>query len=74
VVLEKEQWVDYPVRENRNWLFIYVYSGEVGINLKNHTTTIKAGDMLVFNDKIIHSFEMRSLLKSEIIISEITAV
>jgi environmental stress-induced protein Ves len=73
VIIEKEQWIDYVLKDNRDWLFLYVYSGAIEINLNNHKTTIKAGDMLVLHDKIMHSFEMKSLQKSEIIISEITA-
>ena len=72
IVIKKDQNVNFKIRENCDWLFIFIYSGKVRIGIKNKIATIIKGDLLVLNKRTIRKIEIIGIQNSELIFSEIT--
>lgn len=72
IVIKKEQYANYKIKENCNWFFMYVYSGKVSIDINIKKNTINKGDLLVLNKLSIKSLEIKGIENSELVFSEIT--
>lgn len=72
IVIEKEQLVNYSIKENCDWLFIFNHSGIVSIDLDSQKKTINKGDLLIINNITTRNFEIIGIKKSELVFAEIT--
>jgi len=71
VVIKKKQYVNYEIKKNCDWLFIYIYSGKVSIDIKNKITIISKNDLLVLNKLSIEKLEINGIEHSELVFSVI---
>jgi uncharacterized protein len=71
VIIEKDQSVNFKIKENCDWFIIFMYSGNVRIGVKNKIA-INKGDLLILNKLTTSDIEIIGIQNSELIISEIT--
>jgi environmental stress-induced protein Ves len=71
VIIEKEHSVIYDIKENRDWVFIYVFSGKIRISINNKIDTIKKGSLLILDRPSAGNFEINGIENSELVFSEI---
>jgi len=71
IVVENEQSVIWNINEDCDWVFMYILSGKVRIEINNKTVTINKGDLLISNLPSISNFEINGIEKSELVFSEI---
>jgi environmental stress-induced protein Ves len=71
VLIEKEQSAILCIEENRDWLFIYVYSGKTGIELNKKIIVITKGDLLILNNLTAGNIEIKGIENSELVLAEI---
>jgi environmental stress-induced protein Ves len=71
VVIKENQSVQCEIRENSDWVFMYLYSGKVSIYINDRNIILKKGDLLVSDQPSIISFEIFGFENSEMVISEI---
>ena len=72
IVIEKGQHVNYNIKENGDWVFIFIHTGSVRIDLDSKIRTINKGDLLIINNITTRNFEINGIEKSELVFSEIT--
>lgn len=72
VSIEKNQHLIYPIESKWNWLIIYVYSGNITVFLNNKKHFIHQGNLLAFNEIVIHSLGLEGTENSELIFSKIS--
>ncbi len=70
--IEKEKRINLKICTNPDWLFIYIFSGEVKANISNENYSLQRGDLLVLNEFSFQSLEIIGLENSEIVIAEIS--
>lgn len=70
--IEKEKRINLKISANPDWLFIYIFSGEVKANISNENYSLQRGDLLVLNEFSFQSLEIIGLENSEIVIAEIS--
>ena len=71
IVLENEQSLNCNIKENCDWVFIYVFSGKVRIDINNIIANLNKGDLLILNKPTSRNFEIIGLENSELVYSEI---
>lgn len=71
-VIKEKQFMDYEIKKNCEWLFIYVHSGKVSIDINNEITIISKNDLLVLNNLTIKNLEINGIEYSELVFSVIS--
>lgn len=72
IVVENGKSTSFDFKEDCYWVFMYILSGKVKIDLDNKISIINNGDFLFSNQPLIRSFEITGSENSELIIAEIT--
>lgn len=72
LVIKKKQFINYEIKKNCEWLFIYIYSGIVSIDINNEMTTVSKNDLLVLNKLTIKNLEINGIEYSELVFSVIS--
>lgn len=72
IIVKKEHLVNQAITVNRDWLFLYLYSGKVGINIKGEIASLQTGDFLIVNKPSKINFEIRGIENSELVFSAVT--
>jgi len=70
--IEKEKRINLKISANPNWLFIYIFSGEVMTNISNENYSLQKGDLLTIKEYTFQKIEITGLVNSELVIVEIT--
>jgi len=73
IFIEKEQHINWKIKENCDWLFIYPYSGKIRIEINRIITIISKGDLLILRNPAIRSLEITGNEYSELVFTEIKA-
>jgi len=71
LVIENEQSVNWSIKEDCDWFFMYLFSGKVRMAINNKIALINKGDLLISNKPSIRNFEIKGSEKSEIVFTEI---
>ncbi|OFY48545.1 MAG: hypothetical protein A2W85_09555 [Bacteroidetes bacterium GWF2_41_31] len=71
VVIEENQRLDYQVESGWNWVFIYLYSGQINIHLDHDFFTLNSGILLVISNEVSCSLQIKGVKKSELVFSKI---
>jgi environmental stress-induced protein Ves len=71
VVIKDKQSVNYTIKEKCEWLFLYMYTGEISIHPGNKISTLHKGDLLVLNNPAIKELEIQGIENSELVFIEI---
>ncbi len=71
IFIEKEQHLNWKIKENYDWLFIYPYSGKIRIEINRKITAINKGDLLVLRNPATRSLEITGNEYSELVFTEI---
>jgi uncharacterized protein len=71
LVIEKNQTADYCYKEESDWLFMYVYTGKVSVELISKNETLNKGDLLVLKEPGQTNLGIKALEYSELVFSEI---
>lgn len=71
IVIEKNQKLIYPIENKLDWVFIYLFSGKLTLLLNNKKIEINQGNLLVLNEIVIDSLELKGIENSELIFSKI---
>jgi environmental stress-induced protein Ves len=69
--IEKEQTVNFDIKEDHDWFFIYVSSGKIRIKINNKMGTINKGSLLVLDKPSAGNVEIKGIENSELVLSEI---
>jgi environmental stress-induced protein Ves len=69
--IEKEKRINLKTSANPDWLFIYIFSGEVKVDINYENYTIKKGDLLAINELTVQNIALFGLENSEIVLTEI---
>jgi environmental stress-induced protein Ves len=72
IVIENEQSINWNIKVDCNWFFVYILSGKVRIDINNKTATLNKGDLLISNLPSISNFEIKGIENSELVFSEIS--
>jgi uncharacterized protein len=72
IIIEKNHTARYKINGFSDWLFMYLYSGKVSIDLNNKPSIIDKGDLLVVNKLIITDLIIKGIEQSELVFSQIT--
>jgi environmental stress-induced protein Ves len=72
IVIDKEQHAKFKTKEHCDWIFVYVFSGNVRIEINYEVTDVRKGDLLVLNKQAIRNFEIIGIENSELVVSEVT--
>jgi len=72
IVVENEKHFDCNIKENCDWVFIYIFSGKISIDLKDDIITIVKGDLLILNKPTTGNLEIKGLEDCELVFSEVT--
>jgi uncharacterized protein len=70
--IEKEQFINYKIKESSDWFFLYIYSGKVRIDIDKKIATIDKGDLLILNKLTIRTIGINGIENSELVLAEIT--
>ncbi len=71
VVIEKNQRLDYQVEPGWNWVLIYLYSGQINIQLNHDFLTINSGILLVISNVVSCLLQIEGVKRSELVFSKI---
>lgn len=71
IVLETDQTVNLKINEVCDWVFIYVFSGKVRIDMRFKAVTLNRGDLLILENPALSNFEINGLENCEVVFSEI---
>jgi environmental stress-induced protein Ves len=71
VVIEENQHLDYPVEAAWNWVFIYLYSGQINIHLDHDFFTLNSGILLVISNVVSSVLQIKGVKRSELVFSKI---
>jgi len=71
VVIEKNQSLDYQVEPGWNWVFIYLYSGQINIHLVHDFFTLNSGILLVISNVVSCALQIKGVKRSELVFSKI---
>ncbi|MBU3928574.1 MAG: HutD family protein, partial [Bacteroidetes bacterium] len=71
VVIEENQHLVYPVEAGWNWVFIYLYSGQINIHLDQNFLTLNSGILLVINNVVSCALQIKGVKRSELVFSKI---
>lgn len=71
VVVDKEQTIKCTSKKKCDWFFIYVYSGETGIEIANEIIGLNKGDLLAVTNPEGSTFIIKGIEKSELVLTEI---
>jgi len=74
VVVQKKQFVNYIIKNNPGWFFIYVFMGEVSFEIENKRINIKKGDLFVSEKPVVTNLEIYGVQNCELVISEIVFI
>ena len=72
IVVENEKHFDCNIKENCDWVFIYIFSGKISIDLKDDIITKVKGDLLILNKPTTGNLEIKGLEDCELVFSEVT--
>lgn len=70
-VIEENQHLDYPVEAEWNWVFIYLYSGQINIHLHHDFFTLNSGILLVISNLVSSVLQIKGVKRSELVFSKI---
>jgi uncharacterized protein len=71
-VVREKQKVSYKLKKDSDWLFIYLYSGKVSVEINKKIAAIGKDELMVFNNPIISPIEINGIDYSELVFVEIT--
>ncbi|MCB0381616.1 MAG: HutD family protein [Flavobacteriales bacterium] len=71
ITLNENDTHTYQPTKNANWLFIYAYTGQVSLNLKDNIYTLGEGHLFVLNEAKFQTIEIKSNVKSELIFTTV---
>jgi len=72
IALNKGEVTQHLIRDNCNWLFIYVYFGNVSVEMNEEIISIDKGDLLVINQISAQNLQIQGIENSELVVAEIT--
>jgi environmental stress-induced protein Ves len=72
IVIKEKQVVNYTIKEKCEWLFLYLYTGEISIHPDNKISTLHKGDLLVLNNPAIKELEIQGIENAELVFCEIS--
>lgn len=73
LAIDKNQIIDYPLKDSANWLFMYVYVGKVSIYINNEKHTVNQGDVLVLENPSLISLQVKGRQDSEVVFCHVKA-
>jgi environmental stress-induced protein Ves len=71
LTLEKNQDITDELREDYDWLFIYIFKGKIRINFSQFSEILSKGNLLSINSLDFFKIQISSKEKSEIVIAGI---
>lgn len=71
ITLNENDTHTYQPTKTGNWLFIYVYSGQVVLNIKDKSYPLNEGNLFVLNDAKLQTIEIKSIKNSRVVFSTI---
>ncbi len=71
IAIERDQSINYKLKESCNWFFIYLFSGKACINTNKIITTINKGDLLMLSNLTTGDFKIKGIDNSELVFSEV---
>jgi environmental stress-induced protein Ves len=70
--IEKTQSADYCCKEDTDWVFIYVYSGKVSVELNGINKALMKGDLLILKKPGNKKLKFKGIEDCDLVFSEIT--
>ncbi|WP_372645917.1 HutD family protein [Ancylomarina sp.] len=71
LVLLKKQIEDFPINNDQNKIFIYLYSGKIGFNNEGNDYILNQGELLIIKDSTTNNIRFKANKDSNLIISKI---
>lgn len=71
IIIREKRSVNYEIRNKCDWLFIYVHSGKVSIEINKRIEAASKGDLHALNKLEIVSLKIKSIEHAELVCSEI---
>jgi uncharacterized protein len=71
IMLENDQAHTLKIDESCDWLFIYVFSGKVKIDVMDKRFPVNRGDLLMLNKLTVRNIEITGLEVSELVLTEV---
>jgi environmental stress-induced protein Ves len=71
MLLDKNQTVGYTLQDNFEWLFIYMHSGKVKLELLSNIEMLNKGDLLAIKNPGGTNLSIKGQKDSELVVSEI---
>jgi uncharacterized protein len=71
IMLENDQAHTLKIDESCDWLFVYVFSGKVKIDVMDKRFAVNIGDLLMLNKLTVRSIEITGLEVSELVLTEV---
>lgn len=71
IVIKNGQKITYPIKEKKDWFFVYNYSGKAILHIKDKTYTIHQSDLLMINKLAINTIGINAIEDSVLVFSEI---
>jgi uncharacterized protein len=71
IIIGEKQRVDYKIRNNCDWLFMYIHSGKISIEINMGISTARKGDLFALYKPSMVSLEIKGLEYTELVCSEI---
>jgi environmental stress-induced protein Ves len=70
-LIEKEQVINCNIKESSDWVFVYVFSGKVRIDINHKISILSKGDLLILNNLAISNIEIKGIENSELVFPQI---
>jgi uncharacterized protein len=72
ITIEKDQIALHEVKERNDWIFIYLFSGDVNIKIANNNITLNKGDLLAIESPGECDINIKSMERSEVIFAQVS--
>jgi environmental stress-induced protein Ves len=71
MVIKDKQKVSHEIKKNSDWLFIYMNSGKVSLEINNKIANIGKDELLLLNKPTLAVLEIKGVEHSELVFAEI---
>ncbi|HEY9115083.1 MAG TPA: hypothetical protein VIN10_10290, partial [Bacteroidales bacterium] len=72
LIIEKNQFANYQVKDDCDWLFMYIFSGKAGMSLGSKKKILNKGDLLVVKKANKTNLKIMGFEACVLVFSEIT--
>jgi environmental stress-induced protein Ves len=66
------QKIDFPIQASWDWLFLYLYTGDINVMINNNIKNLYQGDLLIIHKPTESSIQIEGVEKSEFVLCNIS--